>query len=81
MTSAPDSHSASNFAATEATCTDINMTVRAVHDSLDTLYIGLPGPVGTPVRVAHLNTERDTFAAKFTLCHLLHLLAVAGYLR
>ena len=69
-------HSAGNFTAAEAPRTDVNMTIRAVNDSLDALYIGLPRTIGTPVRVAHLNAERDTFAAKFTLCHLLHLLGI-----
>ena len=68
------SDSALHFSAAEASCADVNVTGRAVHNSLDTLDIGLPGSVRSPVRVADLNAERHVLAAKFTLCHFTHLL-------
>ena len=46
-----------------------------VHDGLYSLHIGLPGPVGTSVGVAHLDTEGNALFAKFALSHLSHLLA------
>jgi hypothetical protein len=67
---------AGNFSAAEAPRTDVNMAVRAVNYCLNTLYITFPSTVGSSVRMAHLNTERNALAAKFTLCHLLHLLAM-----
>ena len=48
-----------------------------VNDRLHTLHIGLPCTIGTPMRVGDLNTERYTLIAELTLCHPLHLLAVA----
>ena len=68
-------HSASYLAAAEATCTNINMTGRAINNSLYTLNVGLPGSVASSVGVGYLNTESYTLIAKFTLSHLLHLLA------
>ena len=69
-------HSTGNFSAAEAPGTDVDMTVCTVNNGLNPLYIGLPGAIGAPVGMAHLNTKRYTLAAKFTLCHLLHLLAL-----
>ena len=51
------------------------MTGSTVNDSLNSLYIGLPGSVGTSVGVAHLDTEGNAFFAKFALSHTSHLLA------
>ena len=48
-----------------------------VDDRLHTLHIGLPGTIGTPVRVGHLNAEAHALVAKLALSHPLHLLAVA----
>ena len=59
--------------------TNIHMAGRTVDDCLHTLYIGLPGTIGTPVRVGNLNTEGYALIAKFALCHPLHLLAVAYF--
>lgn len=52
------------------------MTRRAVYNSLNTFYVRFPRTVAASVRVTHLNTKSNTFTAKFTLCHLLHLLAI-----
>lgn len=51
------------------------MTGRAIDNSLYTLDVGLPGPIAASVGVADLYTESNTLFAKFTLSHLLHLLA------
>ena len=51
------------------------MARRAVDHCLHALDIGLPGAIGTPMRVGHLDTECNTLTAKFAFCHiLLHLL-------
>ena len=52
------------------------MARRAIDNRLNTLDIGLPGTIGTTVRVGNSNTERNTLVAKLALCHPLHLLAV-----
>ena len=52
------------------------MARRTVDHSLHALDIGLPGAVGTPMRVGHLDTKGHALVAKFALCHPLHLLAV-----
>ena len=41
----------------------------SVNNSLYTLNIRLPHPVGTVMRVGDLNTESNTLSANFTLCH------------
>ena len=64
------------FTGTQAPGTNIYMARRAVDDRLNTLNIGLPGTIGTPVRVRNLNTKSHALVAKFALCHPLHLLAV-----
>ena len=66
-----------NLVGTEASGTCVHMAGSSVHDSLDPLHIGLPGTVGTPMRVGDLNTERYALVAELALCHPLHLLAVA----
>ena len=68
------SDSTGNLAATEATSTNIDVTGRAVYDSLDTFNVWLPSSVAASVGVAYLNTERNALVTKFTLSHLLHLL-------
>ena len=55
------------------------MAGRAIDDRLNTLDIGLPGTIGTPVRVGHLNAEAHALVAKLALSHPLHLLAVAYF--
>ena len=63
-------NSALHFSAAEAPRANINMLGGTVNNSLNALYVGLPGTVGPPVRVGNLNTERDVLVAKFALCHL-----------
>ena len=55
------------------------MARRAIDNRLNTLDIGLPGTIGTPVGVRDLNTEGHALVAKFALSHPLHLLAVVTY--
>ena len=59
--------------------TNIHMAGAAVDDCLHTLHIGLPGTIGTPVRVRDLNAEGHALIAKLALSHPLHLLAVAYF--
>lgn len=66
-----------DFAGAQTPGTNIYMARRTIDDCLDTLYIGLPGTIGTSVGVRHLNTKGDTLIAKLALSHPLHLLAVA----
>ena len=75
-----NSDRAGNFAGTQAPGTNIYMARRAVDHCLHALDIGLPGAVGTPMRVGHLDTKGHALVAKFALCHPLHLLAVITYL-
>ena len=56
--------------------TNIHMAGGTVDDRLHTLHIGLPGTIGTPMRVRNLNTEGHALVAELALCHPLHLLAV-----
>ena len=74
-----NSDRAGNFAGTQAPGTNIYMARRAVDHCLHALDIGLPGAVGTPMRVGHLDTKGHALVAKFALCHPLHLLAVVTY--
>ena len=60
---------------TEASGTSVHMARSTVHNGLDPLYIGLPGPVGTSVGVGDLNTKGNALTAIITLCHSLHLLS------
>ena len=53
---------------------NINVAGCTLHDCLNALDIGLPGAVGTTVRVRNLNTKADALAANFAFCHSWHLL-------
>ena len=67
---------AGNLTGTQTAGTNIDMAGRTVDHRLDALDIGLPGTIGTPVRMGHLDTKGHALVAKFALCHPLHLLAV-----
>ena len=54
----------------------MNMSGGAIHDSLDTLHVGLPGPIGTAMRMGHLNAKLDVLFTEFALSHLPNLLAL-----
>ena len=49
------------------------MAGSSIHDSLDTLNIGLPCTVSPSVGVGDLDTEGYALATKITFRHLLHL--------
>ena len=71
--------SAGNFTGTQAPGTNIHMARRTIDQSLHALDVGLPGTIGTTVRMGHLNTKSHALVAKLALCHPLHLLAVVTY--
>ena len=66
-----------NLAGAHAPGADIHVARGTIHDRLDTFHVGLPGTVGTPVRVRDLNAKGHAFAAILALSHPLHLPAVA----
>ena len=74
-----NSDRAGNFAGTQAPGTNIHMARRAIDNRLNTLDIGLPGTIGTPVGVRDLDAEGHALVAKFALSHPLHLLAVTNF--
>ena len=63
---------AGNLARAQATGAGVDVLRRTVYDSLNTLHIGLPGPVGTPVRVGHLNAEGNALATVNAFSHLFY---------
>ena len=58
-----------NLIGTEASGTSVHVARSTVHNGLDPLYIGLPGPVGTSVGVGDLNTKGNALATIITLRH------------
>ena len=65
-----------NLTGTQAPGTNIHMARRTVDNSLDTFHIGLPGTIGTSVRVGDFDAKGHTLIAKLAFSHPLHLLAV-----
>ena len=65
-----DLHGAGDLIGTEAPRAHIDMAGRAVNDRLDTADVGLPGAVGSPMRVGDLDTEGNTLSANIALCHI-----------
>ena len=64
-----------NLARAQTSGANVNVCGSAVNNSLNSLYIGLPGSVGSSVRVRYLYTESNTLSANFTFCHIgAHLL-------
>ena len=59
--------------------TNIHMAGGTIDDCLHTLHVGLPGTIGTTMRVRNLDTEGYALIAKLALSHPLHLLAVAYF--
>ena len=59
-----------NLAGTHTTGAGVDVARRTVHDRLYTLDIGFPSSVRTTMGVGNLNTERNTFAADVTFCHV-----------
>ena len=52
------------------------MSGSALHDRLHALHVGLPGAVGTAMRVGHLDAEGDALVAEFAFGHVAYLLAM-----
>ena len=70
---------AGNFTGTQAPGTNIHMARRTIDQSLHALDVGLPGTIGTTMRVGNLDTEGHALIAELALSHPLHLLAVVTY--
>lgn len=68
-----------DFTGTHTPGTNIHMAGGTIDDRLHTLHIGLPGTIGTPMRVRDLDAERNALIAELALSHPLHLLAVAYF--
>ena len=64
-----------NLVGTQASGTSVHMARSTVHHSLNALDVGLPGTVGTSVRVGNLDTKGNALATVITLSHFLHLLS------
>ncbi len=62
--------SASHFAGTQATGAGVHALGSAVDDSLNTLDVGLPSPVGTTMGVGNLDAKGHVLAAEITFCHI-----------
>ncbi len=73
-------HRAGDLAGTEAAGAHMNMFWGTVHDRLYALDVGLPGTIGTAVRVGNPNPESDALTAKITFGHDLNLLAGQNYI-
>ena len=58
------------LAGTNAAGAGVNVLGRTVYHSLNSSYIGLPGPVGSSMRMGNLNAESYTLTADIALCHL-----------
>ena len=67
---------AGNFTGTQAPGTNIHMARRTINQSLHALDVGLPGTIGTTMRVGNLDTKGNALIAELALSHPLHLLAV-----
>lgn len=65
---------ASDFAGAEASGADVNMSRSTINDSLNTLDVGLPGAIGTTMRMGDLDTKGHALSAKTALCHFAYLL-------
>lgn len=64
------SNSSSHLAGTNAAGAGVDVLGRTVHHSLYSSYIGLPGPVGSSMRMGNLNAKSNTLTADIALCHL-----------
>ena len=69
-------HSAGDLTGTEASGADVHVSGSSLHDRLHALHVGLPGAVGTTMRVGHLNAEGDALVAEFAFGHVAYLLAM-----
>ena len=63
-------HRAGDLARAEAPGAHIHVLGCTVDDSLNPLYIGLPGAVGAAVGMGNLDAERNTLIAKLAFGHV-----------
>ena len=71
-------YSSGYLTGTQATGAGVDPARSTVHDCLNTLYIGLPSTVGSPVGSGEtLIPEGYAFAANIAFCHTLHLLKLS----
>ncbi len=63
-----------NLTGTQASGAYIDMAGSTLHNSLYTLYIGLPSSVSCSMGVGYLVAECHALTANLTLCHRKHLL-------
>lgn len=63
----------------QATGAGIDAARGTFYQCLDAFDVGLPGAVASPMRVGHLDTKRNTFAADVAFSHSLHLLCLKLY--
>ena len=68
--SVPKSDGAGYLTGAQASGAGIDMGRLTIHDSLNTLNVGLIRSVAASVRVGYLDTEGNALAADFALCHL-----------
>ena len=71
-----ESDCAGNLTRAQTPGTNIYMARSTVDNSSNTLHIGLPGTIGTSVRMRDLDAKSHALIAKLALSHPLHLLAV-----
>ena len=64
------SDGAGYLAGTNAAGAGVNILGRTVYHSLNSSYIGLPGPVGSSMRMGNLDAKSYTLTADIALCHL-----------
>lgn len=69
-----DLYCSGNLPGTQTTGAGVNVGRSAIDDRLDTLDVGLPGPVRTPMGVRNLDSENNTLTAEIAFSHTLHLL-------
>ena len=68
------SNGSCNLTGAKAASASVNSLGSSVDNCLNSLYVGLPGSVGTSVRMGNLNAEGHIFTAEIAFCHVSHLL-------
>ena len=59
-----------DLAGTQAAGAGVNPAGGPVDDRFHSLYVGLPGSVGSSVRMGNLDTKLHVFTAKIAFCHV-----------
>ena len=73
------SDSSGDFAGAQTPGTNIDMAGGTIDNRFHALDVGLPRPVGAPVRVRNLDPKSNALVTELTFCHPLHLLAVEKF--